>query len=116
MKIVVTAKGAEPETELDPRFGRAAYLLLFDTEIGLWQSIGNAASQTAVQGAGIQTAEAVCKQGAEVVISGYVGPKALAVLSADGVRVFSSSTLTALEALQAFRRGELKEQQDFRGV
>ena len=34
MKIVITAKGEGLDSELDPRFGRAQYFIVMDTETG----------------------------------------------------------------------------------
>jgi predicted Fe-Mo cluster-binding NifX family protein len=109
MKIVVSAKGQSPDSEVDPRFGRAACFLLFDTESGAWQPVDNAQCLSAAHGAGIQSAETVCKLGTNVVISGHVGPKAFAVLEAGGVRIYRSDSQPAAMAVQAFQRGELAE-------
>ncbi len=32
MKIAITSKGKDLESEIDPRFGRAAYILVVDTD------------------------------------------------------------------------------------
>ncbi|NTW77920.1 MAG: dinitrogenase iron-molybdenum cofactor biosynthesis protein, partial [Syntrophaceae bacterium] len=32
MKVAVTAKGVMLDSEIDPRFGRAPYILIIDTE------------------------------------------------------------------------------------
>jgi len=115
MKIVVSAKGKEPESEVDPRFGRASCFLVFDTESGAWQTVDNASAVSAAHGAGIQSAETVCRLGANIVISGHVGPKAFSVLAAGGVKVYRGDARTALEAVEAFRRGRLPELNDSNG-
>jgi predicted Fe-Mo cluster-binding NifX family protein len=112
MKIVVSAKGATPECDVDPRFGRAACFLVFDTGSGAWQSVDNAPAISAPHGAGIQSAETVCGLGAEIVISGHVGPKAFTVLAAGGVKVYQGDARTAREAVEAFQRGQLPELSD----
>jgi predicted Fe-Mo cluster-binding NifX family protein len=115
MKIVVSAKGGTPESEVDPRFGRAACFLIFDTESGVWQAIDNASAISAAHGAGIQSAETVCRLGADIVISGHVGPKAFTVLAAGGVRIYRGDARTALQAVEEFRRGQLPELNDSNG-
>ena len=115
MKIVVSAKGNAPESEVDARFGRAACFLVFDTERGAWQSAGNVPAQSAAHGAGIQSAETVCRLGANIVISGHVGPKAFAVLKAAGVRMYRGDARTAQEAVEAFQRNQLPELHDSNG-
>jgi predicted Fe-Mo cluster-binding NifX family protein len=112
MKIVVSAKGGSPDSELDPRFGRAAGFLVFDTESGSWKAVDNSTALSAAHGAGIQSAEKVSRLGASIVISGHVGPKAYAVLAAEGIRVYSSEARTPLAAVEAFQRGELAEQRE----
>jgi predicted Fe-Mo cluster-binding NifX family protein len=112
MKIVVSAKGATPESDVDPRFGRASCFLVFDTGSGAWQSVDNAPAISAAHGAGIQSAETVCGLGAEIVISGHVGPKAFTVLAAGGVKVYQGDARTARQAVEAFQRGQLPELSD----
>jgi predicted Fe-Mo cluster-binding NifX family protein len=112
MKIVVSAKGATPESEVDPRFGRAACFLVFDTGNGVWQAVDNAPAISAAHGAGIQSAETVCRLGAEIVISGHVGPKAFTVLAAGGLKIYQGDARTAREAVEAFQRGQLPELSD----
>ncbi len=109
MKIVVSAKGESPESEVDPRFGRAAWFLAFETEDGTWQAVENAAAISAAHGAGIQSAERVCRLGAQAVISGHVGSKAFTVLATGGVKVYHGDAGTAQVAIEDFRSGRLSE-------
>jgi predicted Fe-Mo cluster-binding NifX family protein len=109
MKIVVSAKGQTPDSDLDPRFGRAAHFLLYDSDRSEWRAVSNAQSLSAAQGAGIQAAETVCRLGAGAVISGHVGPKAFAVLAAGRVKAYHADPQTARAAVEAFTRGELRE-------
>ncbi len=109
MKIVVTAKGESPESEVDPRFGRTAWFLVFDTEDGTWQAVNNAGAILAAHGAGIQSAERACGLGARAVISGHVGPKAFAVLAAGGMKVYQGDARTVQVAIQDFKGGRLSE-------
>lgn len=109
MKIVVSAKGGTADSEVDPRFGRAACFLVFDTDGNTWQAVDNAQALSAAHGAGIQSAETVCRLGAGTVISGHVGPKAFAVLAAGGVNAYRADPQTARAAVEAFQRGELVE-------
>jgi predicted Fe-Mo cluster-binding NifX family protein len=109
MKIVVTAKSDGAETALDPRFGRARSFLLHDTETGTWSAHDNAQNLQAAQGAGIQAAAAVARLGAEVVVTGNVGPKAFRALQAAGIRVFLASEGSAADVVARFRQGALAE-------
>lgn len=106
MKIVVSAQGTPESSAVDPRFGRAAHLLLYDTDSGRWQRLETA---SAVQGAGVQAAEAVCLAGAEALITGHVGPKASQVLSAGGVKVYQGDGRSVRQAVEDFSAGRLAE-------
>lgn len=108
MKIVVTAQGAEMESPVDPRFGRAKYFVLVDTETGQHQAHDNAQNLNAAQGAGIQAAQTVAQLGAETVLTGHVGPKAFATLTAANVAVYTNASGTVKEAIEQFQAGQLE--------
>jgi predicted Fe-Mo cluster-binding NifX family protein len=116
MKIVVSAKGRIPDSEVDPRFGRASCFLVFDTGSEAWQAVENTQALSAAHGAGIQSAETVCRLGASIVISGHVGPKAFTVLAAGGVKIYQGDARTAREAVEAFQSGQLAELKDSNGL
>jgi predicted Fe-Mo cluster-binding NifX family protein len=111
MKVVVSAEGRDLESRVDERFGRAAYLLLVDTESLEFEVINNAPNTAAVQGAGIQAASAIAATPCEAVISGNVGPKGFATLEKAGIATYRTGDVTVREALGAFKRGELERQQ-----
>jgi predicted Fe-Mo cluster-binding NifX family protein len=64
MKVAVTAKGKMLESEVDPRFGRAAFFLIVDTESFDFEVVDNSENLNAFKGAGIQAATAISKKGA----------------------------------------------------
>lgn len=109
MKVVITAMGENGSDKLDPRFGRAKFFILADTETGAMSAHDNAQNLNAAQGAGVQAAESVVRLGAEAVISGNVGPKAFRVLKAANVKMYLSAEDTVAEALEKFRAGGLKQ-------
>jgi predicted Fe-Mo cluster-binding NifX family protein len=107
MKIVVTSQGESLQAQVDPRFGRAARFLLYDTETGQVRSVDNRQSLNAAQGAGIQAAETVSRLGAECLITGHCGPKAFRTLMAAGIRIYTGARGTVAEAIAAFEQGRL---------
>ena len=109
MKIAVTSQGQEPESPVDPRFGRCRYFLFFDEETGNYTVLANEQNLQAAQGAGIQAAQHLLEGGAEVVITGNIGPKAFKVLRANGIRVYTATGMTVAEAVAAYRAGKLAE-------
>ena len=108
MKIAVTAKANNLESEIDPRFGRCSYFLIVDTDTMSFESISNESSM-ASGGAGIQAAQTVAKTGVKVVVTGNMGPNAFQTLSAAGIKVFIGANGTIKEAIEKYNRGELKE-------
>ena len=111
MKVAVTSQGKELSSEIDPRFGRAKWLLLVDTESGVTGAYDNTVNLNLSQGAGIQTGQNVVNLGAEVVITGNIGPNAFKTLSAANVKVYLSDVRTVRDALESFKAGKLNEVQ-----
>ena len=108
MKIAITSCGNTPESQVDPRFGRAAFFLVFDSDTGAFEAHDNAQNLNAAQGAGIQAAETVSRLGAEVVITGHCGPKAFRTLTAAGIKVVVGADETVRDAIERFKQGDLK--------
>ncbi|MCK5878775.1 MAG: NifB/NifX family molybdenum-iron cluster-binding protein [Holophagae bacterium] len=87
MKIAISALGKTLEDKIDPRFGRAQGFILFDTESGSAEYVGNGENIALAQGAGTQTGQFIADKNVEMVISGNFGPKAASVLQAAGIQM-----------------------------
>jgi predicted Fe-Mo cluster-binding NifX family protein len=109
MKVAFTTSGEDREAPLDSRFGRASRFFVYDLDAETSQVVDNQQSVNAAQGAGIQAAETVVRSGAQAVVTGHCGPKAFRVLSASGIKVFTTDAPTVAEALERFRAGQLTE-------
>jgi predicted Fe-Mo cluster-binding NifX family protein len=107
MKVAVTSKGVLLDSEVDPRFGRAPYILIVDTATLAFEAIDNSDNVNAFKGAGIQAATMVSDKGAEVLMTGYCGPKAFATLEAAGIKVISDVSGKVRGAVAAFNAGTL---------
>jgi predicted Fe-Mo cluster-binding NifX family protein len=107
MKIAVTSKGTGLDDPVDPRFGRAAYILVVDSETFDFDVLDNKENVNALKGAGIQAAGMVSDKGAEVLITGFCGPNAFKVLDAAKIKVASDAKGTVRDAVQAFNQGKL---------
>ena len=107
MKVAVTAKGVMLDSEIDPRFGRAPYILIVDIETLAFEAVDNSDNVNAFKGAGIQAATMVSDRGAEVLMTGYCGPKAFATLEAAGVKVVSDVTGRVRDAVAALKAGQV---------
>jgi predicted Fe-Mo cluster-binding NifX family protein len=107
MKVAVTAQGPNLDSFVDPRFGRARYFLLIDTDTGQFTAHDNVQNLNAPQGAGIQAAQTVVQLGAEAVLTGNVGPKAFATLQAGQIAIHPGAMGTVRQALEEWRCGRI---------
>jgi predicted Fe-Mo cluster-binding NifX family protein len=108
LKIVITTTAPSIESEVDPRFGRSAYLLLVDPETQEWQAFPNP-GVNAPGGAGIQAAQFVVDHEPNAVVSGDFGPNAYDALKAAGISMhLFGPCRTVLETIQRFKSGQLE--------
>jgi predicted Fe-Mo cluster-binding NifX family protein len=108
MKVAISVQSNDIDALVDPRFGRARWLIVADSETGEWQAHDNTANVNASGGAGVQAASTVAAQGVRAVITGNVGPNAHKALAAGHIAVYQVGNGTsARDALDAFGRGDL---------
>ena len=111
MKVVISTSNDSLDSLFDPRFGRAAYYCILDSESGAWAAFSNQAVN-ATGGAGVQASQFIVEKGAQVAISGDFGPNAYMTLAAAGIRMFvapAGETLTGRELFDRYQAGELEE-------
>ena len=108
MKIGISSTGKDLDDQVDSRFGRCQYFLIVDTDTMSFEYISNE-SAMASGGAGIQAAQSVAKAGVEAVITGNMGPNAFQTLSAAGIKVVTGVSGTVKDAVEKYKKGELKE-------
>ena len=108
MKVAVTSQGPDLDSQVDPRFGRAKYFVVVDTETGEVSAHDNSQNLNAVQGAGIQAGRNAVGLGVEAVITGNVGPKAFDTLRAGGVKVYVGAAGSVADAIRSFKAGDLE--------
>ncbi|THB70940.1 MAG: dinitrogenase iron-molybdenum cofactor biosynthesis protein [Desulfobulbaceae bacterium] len=105
MKVAVSAQGPTLSDEIDPRFGRAAYFIIFDTENDEVEVLNNSVNANGFKGAGIQAATLMNDKGVNVLLTGYCGPKAFKVLEAGGVKVAGNITGSISRAITKLQAG-----------
>ncbi|KPL06442.1 dinitrogenase iron-molybdenum cofactor biosynthesis protein [bacterium SM23_57] len=106
MKVAITSKGSDLNSEVDPRFGRAQYFLLVDSGSGEVTVVDNQQNLNAAGGAGIQSTETVARHGVEVLLTGHCGPNAFRALQAAGVKVVIGVEGIIQDAIDKFNNGE----------
>jgi predicted Fe-Mo cluster-binding NifX family protein len=107
MKIAVTSTGQELDSPMDPRFGRAAYILLVDSDTMKYEVLDNAENVSAFKGAGIQAAVMISDKKANVLLTGYCGPNAFKTLDAAQIKVGGDVSGTVREAVDAYVKGKV---------
>jgi predicted Fe-Mo cluster-binding NifX family protein len=108
MKIAITSTGKTLDSQVDPRFGRAACFVIVGTEMMEFSAIENE-NVAAAGGAGISSAKIVIDAGAQAVLTGNCGPNAQRTLSAGGVKLYTGVTGTVAEAIELLKTGKLTE-------
>jgi len=108
MIIAISSEGKDLNSNVDPRFGRAKYFVIYDTVTDNYNIIDNEQNLQAAQGAGIQAAQNVANQNVELVISGNLGPKAFTTLQAAGIKTALWSQGTIKEAIELANSGKLE--------
>jgi predicted Fe-Mo cluster-binding NifX family protein len=109
MKITVSARGESLDSDVDPRFGRTAGFVLFDSETGESDYLDNTAQRDSTKGTGVRASQMIAKAGTEVLITGQLGPNAAQVLGKSAIKIYACSGGTVREAIQALQDGKLKE-------
>ena len=107
MKIAITAMGTEIHSQMDPRFGRAQYIVILDEGGTVLEVVDNSPNLNAMKGAGIQTAKIIADRKVDVLMTGHCGPNAFTTLKAAGIKVVTEQSGTVEEALGRLNRHEV---------
>ena len=106
-RVALTVPSPNLDVEVEPRFGRAAYLLLVDPGSMACEVLANP-GRDAEEGAGIRVAQVLSDREVSDVISGEFGPKAHDALKAAGISMHRcGSDTTAREAVGLLKDGKL---------
>jgi predicted Fe-Mo cluster-binding NifX family protein len=108
MKIAITALGNKLEQPFSPRFGRADFFIIIDSETKDWEAHPNPGA-SASGGAGPLAVQFVVDQGAQAVISGRYGPNAFNALQAAGLKAYVAQGGTVADVFQQFLDGKLEQ-------
>jgi len=109
MKIAFTAKGTDWKAEIDPRFGRTDYIVMYDDASKELSSVDNRAVEDVAHGAGPQTAQKLFDLGPDVLITGNgPGGNAATVLQKTKLKIFvGAGDMSVQAAYDAYKKGTL---------
>jgi predicted Fe-Mo cluster-binding NifX family protein len=108
MRVAVSAQGGDIDALVDPRFGRAGWMIIADSESGQWTATDNRETADFGGGAGVQACTLALDRGVEGVITGNIGPNAHRVLAAAGIGIYHTGNgVTVREAIRSLNAKEL---------
>jgi len=110
MKIAVSSTGPTIDADVDPRFGRAQYFLIVDTDTMEAEAISNN-NAVGGGGVGIASAQLVANKGAETVLTGNCGPNAFSALAQVNVQVITGVSGKIKDAIEAYKAGKYQAAQ-----
>jgi len=87
-------------------FGRAASFTIYDTKTGKVEVIPNTSEHFGGFG---KPPEIIAKTGADVVICGNMGPRAILMLQQLGIKVYSGASGRVRDVIRLFREGKIAE-------
>ncbi|WP_320175926.1 NifB/NifX family molybdenum-iron cluster-binding protein [Maridesulfovibrio sp.] len=102
MLIAVSANNSNLDGPFEPRFGRAAGFVIFNSETGESRFVDNSSNVQVAGGAGIQTAQLLADQSVNVVISGTFGPKAEQALQAGRIGMVTAQSGSVRELFENY--------------
>lgn len=109
MLIAITAQGNSLQSEIDPKFGRAAYYLIVNTETDEVTVHDNSDGINASNGAGTGAAQTLSEYGVEALYTGRVGPKAADVLKQANIPYYENITGTVQGVLNQLKGGAVAQ-------
>jgi len=111
MKIAFTSSGPDWDSIIDPRFGRADFIVMYDEHSGKLEVLDNTAMKNEAHGAGTATVQKIFDLSPDVLITGNgPGGNAATALRKMNLKIFvNAHNHTLKEAYEYFLHGKLKE-------
>ncbi|MBF0252440.1 MAG: NifB/NifX family molybdenum-iron cluster-binding protein [Candidatus Omnitrophica bacterium] len=107
MKICITSQGNDLDSAVDPKFGRCQYFVFYDTDNLTSEFVENN-NKDGMGGVGIQAGQLIADKGAQVLLTGNVGPNAYKTLNAGKVEVITGVSGKVIHVIDKYKHGEFK--------
>jgi len=101
MKIAISATGGSLNAQVAQSFGRCEYFLIVDSDTMKFEPVQNP-GLSAMGGAGPQAAKVISDKGAEVVLTGVVGPNAQNALDQYNIKTVTGMIGTVKEVVDNY--------------
>jgi predicted Fe-Mo cluster-binding NifX family protein len=99
MKVAITVTNSTGSPILEPRFGRAPFFLILDTETNEMAYIVNPATEEN-HGAGVMAAQTLSDAGVTLAVSGKYGPNGYRALQQMGIDCLVFGNLSTVEDIR----------------
>ncbi len=101
MRICFTAQGTSIEDEIDPRFGRALYFLIYDPQTKSIKYMDNP-NKNLQQGVGPKSVQFLSENQVDVLFTGQIGPNAQRVLQAANIKTIHGASGKIKDVLKKY--------------
>lgn len=108
MKIALSSSGKNLESNLDLRFGRCPYFIVYNLEKDDFYVLDNK-GLTASGGAGIAAAQQLIDENVDIVISNSPGPNAYNLLSSSNIQMYKGDILPCKDLIEFYKDGKLEK-------
>ncbi|EHO77304.1 NifB/NifX family molybdenum-iron cluster-binding protein [Fusobacterium ulcerans] len=109
MKIAIALEENKYESQVDKRFGRAAYFLIIDIETKKYKIVENEAKNE-VSGAGLKVIRNLIAWKVDEIVAEEVGPKAVMLIKELEIPIYKLGNINKVEeVLKAYNQKKLKK-------
>lgn len=108
MKIMITSRGENLDSQMDERYGRSEYFIIYDTDSNSFEAIKNPFLNDQ-GGVGVSIAKFTLERSIDAIISGSFGPNAQDVLKGSGIKLYSVKGGVVSELINLLKEGKLEE-------
>lgn len=106
MKICISSTQSNIDSVVDNRFGRCPFFAIYDSETKEYDFVENNGANEA-HGAGLKAAQILVDKGAEVIITGQIGPNAMKVLNLANINLLKIRGNKLIEQIEYYQEDKL---------
>ena len=107
MKILISARSKNKKDIVESRFGRCEFFQIYENSIDTMNVVENEGKNQS-GGAGISAAQQAIDIGAQVIITGNLGPNAYELIEKAGIEAYKAGGMEIENAIEKYRKGELE--------